>query len=131
VLVGGRTDGGCGRAVRVIRRGGADGAAVGLAVPDLELLEAVVAGARRGGTGVEVGVLVERDDGAGVGVAEDVAASAAVVAPVEVVEAALADGVIADGRLGVRLKEGLVSEEFFVSTGQRGIPSSACAWEVR
>lgn len=94
---------GCWGGLGVVGRSRADGAAVSLAVPNLELLEAVVAGARGRCPGVEVGILVERHDGAGVRVAEDVATSPAVVASSEVVEVALAGWVIADGGFGVRL----------------------------
>lgn len=72
-------------------------------MPNLELLKAVVAGARGRCPGVEVGILVKWHDGAGVRVAEDVTASPAVVTSGKVVEVALAGWVVADGGLGVRL----------------------------
>lgn len=92
----------CRCSLRLIRRVAGCAASV-LDVPHLELLEAVVAGARRRGTGVKVGVLVERHNSVGVGVAEDVTTSAAVVASCEVVEVALAGRVIANGRFGIGL----------------------------
>lgn len=49
--------------------------------------------------------MVEREDGAGVPVAEDVAAFAAVVTADEVVEGAFAGWVVADGGLRIRLKK--------------------------
>jgi hypothetical protein len=67
------------------------------------LFKAVVACARGGGARVKVAVLVEGEDGAGVPVAKDVAALAAVVSPVEVVEGAFADSVIANGGFCVGL----------------------------
>ena len=73
-------------------------------MPCLELVEAVVAGARRSGTRVEVGVLIERHNIARVPVAEDIATTAAVVTADEVAEVAFASRVIADGRLGVGLQ---------------------------
>lgn len=82
---------------------GAGRLAVVAAVPGLKHVEAVGAGARRVGARVEVCVLVERHHEARVPVAEDVAAPAAVVAAGEVVEVALAGGVVAHGGLGVRL----------------------------
>ena len=72
-------------------------------MPDLELLEAVVAGARRRCAGVEVGILVKRDNSVGVRVAEDVATSAAVMASGEIVEVALAGWVVTDGGLRIGL----------------------------
>lgn len=70
----------------------------------LALLKAVVAGAGGGRARVEVCVLVEGQDGAGVPVAKDVATLAAVVSAVEVVEGALAGGVVADGGLSIGLQ---------------------------
>lgn len=76
---------------------------MGLNVPNLELLKAVVAGARGRGARVEVGILVKGHEGARMRVAKDVATSAAVMASGEVVEVALASRVVADGGLGIRL----------------------------
>jgi hypothetical protein len=73
------------------------------AVPRLELLEAVVAGARGDGSRVEVCILVQRQRIAGVPVAEDVATFAAVVAADKVAEVALAGRVVADGGLSIGL----------------------------
>lgn len=53
---------------------------------------------------VEGGVLVERDEVGGVGVAEDVTAATAVVAPREVRECACARWGIADGSISVGLE---------------------------
>jgi hypothetical protein len=103
LVVGLGIDGSGRRSLGVIRRGGAGGAAAGANVPDLELLKAVVAGARGRGARVEVGILVQGHGRGRVRVAEDVATSPAMVASVEVVERALADGVVADRGLGVRL----------------------------
>lgn len=69
----------------------------------LDLVEAMVAGARGPSTGVEVGVVVKGKGGVGVPVTEDVAAFAAVMSSDEVVECALASWIIADRRLGVGL----------------------------
>lgn len=97
---------GCGRrGILDIRRGRARGPAVVACVPSLELIETVAACARRCSARVVVGVLIERNLVARVLVAEDVATAAAVVATDEVVESAFAFEVVADGRLGVRLRE--------------------------
>lgn len=69
----------------------------------LDNFEAVVAGARWAGARVEVCMLVEGEDGAGVPVAEDVAAFAAVVTADKVVERAFAGWIVADGGFGIRL----------------------------
>jgi hypothetical protein len=73
-------------------------------VEDFGLFEAVVAGARRTGTGVEAGILIEGQHGARVPVAKDVATLAAVVATDEVVEGALAGWIVAHGGLDVGLR---------------------------
>ena len=86
-----------------VRRCRTRGLAVVAGVPSPVLVETVVAGARGNGTRVEVGVLVQGHLEAGVEVAEDVAATAAVVAPDKVVEGALAGRVVANGSFGVRL----------------------------
>ena len=78
-------------------------AAVGATTPLLELRVAVAAGAAVDAARVEVGVLVERDLKGAVGVAEDVAALAAVVAAREVGEGAPACRVVADRGLVVGL----------------------------
>lgn len=70
----------------------------------LDLLEAVIAGSRGTGARVEAAVLVQGQDSAGVPVAEDVAAFAAVVAADKVVEGALAGRVVADGGFSIGLR---------------------------
>lgn len=72
-------------------------------MPGLILLEAVVACARGRSSWVEVCVLIEGHLEAGVRVAENIAASAAVVTAVEVVKIPLADGFVAHSGLGVGL----------------------------
>lgn len=66
---------------------------------------------------VVIRVLVERDEGRGVDVAEDVAAAAAVVAAGEVAKGALAGRVVADAGGGV----GLLRLAFRVSVSGRGL----------
>lgn len=85
-------------------RSRARGLAVVARVPGLVHVKAVVAGARRDSTGVEIGVLVQGHLEAGVLVAEDVATAAAVVPACEVVEGTLARRVIAYSGLGIRLR---------------------------
>lgn len=70
----------------------------------LDFVEAVVAGAGWICSWVELGVVVEGDEGAGVPVAEYVTAFAAVVSSNKGVECAPADWVITDRRLGIRLR---------------------------
>lgn len=81
----------------------AAGAAVVAALPGEELAVAVTAGPGRGTTRVVVAVLIQTDDVCCVGVAEDVATLAAVVATEEVAEGALAAGLIAQGGMRIRL----------------------------
>jgi hypothetical protein len=66
-------------------------------MPALVLLETVVARARRRGLGVIIGVLIQGDLKARVLVAEDVAASATMVATKKVIESSLARGIVAHG----------------------------------
>jgi hypothetical protein len=72
-------------------------------VPISILLEAVVAGARRGSPWVEVGVLIQRNLKARVRIAEDIATSAAVVTSREVIKGSLAGRVVANGGFWVGL----------------------------
>lgn len=92
----------------------------------LDLLEAVVAGARGRGARVKVGVLVEGQNQGRVRVAKDVAALAAVVAAGEVAKGALAEGVVADGRFRVGLS--MLVYCFSILHSEADIPSNACAW---
>ena len=69
----------------------------------LGLLEAVIARSGWSGARVEIGVLIERENAAGVGVAEDVATLAAVMPSVEIAKGAFAGRVVANGGFGVRL----------------------------
>jgi hypothetical protein len=82
----------------------ATGTAVVAALPGKELAVAVATGPGGQAAGVVVAVLVEPDDVCGVGVAEDVATLAAVVAAEEVAEGTLAAGLVAQGGVGIRLK---------------------------
>lgn len=109
-----------------VRRRGARSLAVVASVPRLVLVEAVVAGARGSGAWVEVGVLVQRHLEAGVLVAENVAAAAAVMTADKVVEGALAGRVVADGsiRVGLRCE---VSTLRCTITGRCHIKSSHAA----
>lgn len=91
---------------RSSRRGGA-GPAVRAAAPLLELDVAVGAGAAVESARVILGLLVEGDLVSAVGVAEDVAAPAAVVAAGEVAKGAAAGRVIAYGRVLIRLGRGM------------------------
>lgn len=86
-----------------VRGGGTRDLAVVAAVPDLELLEAVVASASGSSTWVKLGVLVEGNEKSRVPIAEDVSTLAAVVPTSEVAERALAGRVIANRRLNIGL----------------------------
>ena len=129
---GGRRDWGRGHRVRCVRRGRARRLAAAATIGGLDDLEAVVAGARDRSLGVEVCVLVQRQDIARVPVAEDVAAFAAVVSADEVAESSLAGRVVADGRLRIGLWRRGVSdgERRKITVGRVGsLPSSAFASE--
>lgn len=108
----------------------------GAGAPFFELGIAMGAGAARHAARVVVGVLVQGHLKGAVGVAKDVAALAAVVAAREVAEVSLARGMVADGRLLVRLwgMDMLVSKtqpwnELRVWGGN--LPSSEVEWAPR
>ena len=84
--------------------------AAGAAAPLLELRVAVLAGAAEEAAGVVVGVLVEGDLEGAVGVTEDVAALAAVVAAGEVAESPPAGRVVADSRFIIGLGDEMLVE---------------------
>lgn len=96
-------DNGARRGARRVGALVATAAAAVTALPYLKFGKAVEAGASKGSSGVVVAVLVERDDFARVGAAEDVATAAAVMAAVEGIELALASRVVAHDGLGVGL----------------------------
>lgn len=71
--------------------------------PFTVLVVAVLAGAALRAIRMELGVLIQWDRKGGMRVAEDVPAVPAVVAPLEEGEGGLANGCVADQRVGVRL----------------------------
>ena len=94
---------GCG--VRTIdhRRVVAGSLTVGTATPRLKRRKAMGACTAWHALGVIVGILVEWDVVSGVHITEDIATFAAVMSAREVVEAAHARGLVADGGFGIRL----------------------------
>lgn len=85
----------------VVGRGGRFAARA--AAPELELVEAVAAGAAGLGTGIVIGMLVEGNFERAVGIAEDVATAAAVVSSREVGEVFVAGRLVANGGAAVGL----------------------------
>ena len=97
-------DGSSGSITSRVGGSGAGGLAVISTVPNLVLLEAVVAGSRRDGTRIELGVLIQGDHVTGMRITEDVAALPAVVSTGEIVEVPFASRIVAECGLGIGLE---------------------------